>query len=97
MSFLQATELKRRREQLIARSDSQRVEIVQRLQMFDGPLKMVDRVHAGLLQVRRYPALLALPMVILFLVRRRNVWGWLRGGFALWRTYRTLRGGRPAA
>ena len=82
------------RERLLAQCAAQRDDLAMLANRFEGPLQIADRVIAGVQYFRRHPVVLAGAVALLTLVQRRNLWGWVRRGFVVWRTYRLLGNSR---
>ena len=80
-----------KRERLLARVAAQRDDLTMLAQQLEGPLKVADRVVAGVQYVRRHPVVLGAAVALLAVVERRRLWLWARRGFVVWRTYRALR------
>ncbi len=83
-------ELMRERERLLAHCDAQRATLADLAQRLEGPLKIADRVVAGVNYLRKHPALVGVAVVMMVVVQQRGLWNWARRGFMLWRAYRTL-------
>ena len=78
-------ELAERRAMLVSRAAAQRRELAQALAPWRGPLTVVDQGVAALRYLGRHPALLAGVAVGVAVLRPRRVFGWLRGGWLVWR------------
>ncbi len=88
------SEVMRERKQLLARCDAQRAEIAALALQWEGPLRVADRVVAGVNYLRRHPVILGALVAALAIVQRRGWWGWVQRGFVLWRAYRAFRDSR---
>jgi len=91
----QMFEVMRERERLLARCDAQRAEIAALAPQWEGPLRIADRVVAGVNYLRHHPVVLGVLVAALAIVQRRGWWGWVQRGFVLWRGYRAFRNSRP--
>ena len=85
-----AMEIMVRRERLLAQCAAQRDDLALLAQRFDGPLQVADRVLAGVDYCRRHPLVVGGAVALLTIVQRHNLWGWVRRGIVVWRTYRVL-------
>jgi hypothetical protein len=83
--------LMRKREQLLARCDMQRVELTAVADIWARPLQVIDSGLAGVRYLRRNPLVLAAGLAGLAVVQRRRLWPWVKRGYFVWRSYRTLR------
>jgi hypothetical protein len=81
----------REREELLARCDAQRAEIAALALQWEGPLRIADRVVAGVNYLRHHPVIVGVLVAALAIVQRRNWWSWVKRGFVLWRAYRAFR------
>jgi YqjK-like protein len=90
----QISEVMRERERLLARCDAQRAEIAVMVPQFEGPLRIADRVIAGINYLRHHPVILGVLVAALTIVQRRHWWSWAKRGFVLWRAYRTFLNSR---
>ena len=88
------SEVMRDRARLLARCDAQRAEIATLVPQWEGPLRIADRVIAGINYLRHHPVILGVLVAALAIVQRRGWWSWAKRGFVLWRAYRAFRNSR---
>jgi hypothetical protein len=79
----------RRREQLLARSSSQREELARLGARWEAPLELADRGLAVVRYLRARPLLVA-GAASLLVWRRRGLMGLVRTGWRVWKGYRFL-------
>jgi hypothetical protein len=84
-------ELAQRRAMLSARAAGQRAELEQALAPVRKTLAVVDKGIAAALYLRRNPVLFAGAVACVAVFRPRRTFTWLRRGWMVWRTVRTLK------
>lgn len=99
MNTLRSATLVRRQQQLLVRSTALRGELAREAMVWQPPLALADRVHAGWRWLRAHPeGPLAAALVLVVLRPRRALrWGWrVWAGWRLWqRLQGRLQPGRP--
>lgn len=83
-------ELARRKERLIARAESQRMEIGATFERLRTPIGAADRVVAAGRFFRAHPLALAAVVAAAAALGRRKLVGLAGRGFAAWRAWRLL-------
>ena len=80
-----------RRERLLAQCAAQRDDLAVLAQRLEVPLKVADRVVAGVHYLRRHPVALGAAVALFAAIERRHLWTCVRRGFVVWRAYRVFR------
>lgn len=93
----QMLSIMRRREQLLAQCDAQRMDLAAIARQSEGAIKVVDNVVGAVNYLRNHPVVLAAAVALLVVIRRRGLWDWARHGFLLWRAYRAFRSSKLTA
>lgn len=77
--------LARQRQALVAQIGGQRTDLARRAEVLRSAARMIDRLNAGLRQLKKHPEILLLPLAITVASdpRRRLAWGF--SVFGLWR------------
>lgn len=86
----QMVEIMRRRQELLARITSQRMEIAEVGRRWRPFLTLADQGLAGIRLLRSRPALVA-AVVALLVIRRRGLVGLATGCWRVWKRYRDLK------
>lgn len=85
----QILEVRQRRGELLARIAAQREQVAEIGTRWQTPLALADQGLAVVRFLRSHPALTA-GVVALLVIRRRGVFGLVRGGWQMWKGYRYL-------
>src|SRR5262245_61681953 len=88
--MVEAIELARRKERLIARAAAQREAIAGALHALEKPIEVIDRAVAAGRFLRAHPVLVAALVIALVVFRRRRIVGLVTRGLAAWRIWRSL-------
>ena len=73
-----------RREQLLLRSNTLRLQLAQQAQVLAAPLAIADNLHQGLLWLRDHPQWPLGGLVLLALLRPRRAWRWALRAWWSW-------------
>ena len=84
------TEIRRRKERLIARCAADREAIAEAFHNLRGPIAVVERALAVTRFLRSHPVLVAAVVAGLVGFRRRSVAGLVTRGLAAWRMWRAI-------
>ena len=84
------TEIRRRKERLIARCAADRVAIAEAFHNLRGPIAVVERAMAVTRFLRSHPLIVAAVVAGLIGFRRGSVAGLVTRGLAVWRTWRAI-------
>lgn len=82
-------EVMQRRGELLARIASQREQVAEIGARWQAPLTLADQSLAAIRYLRSNPVLVA-GVAALLVIRRRGVVGLVRGGWRVWKGYRSL-------
>ncbi|MDE2117303.1 MAG: YqjK-like family protein [Betaproteobacteria bacterium] len=82
-------EVMQRRGELLARIASQREQVAEIGARWQAPLALADQGLAAIRYLRSNPVLVA-GVAALLVIRRRGVVGLVRGGWRVWKGYRSL-------
>ena len=78
-------ELAERRATLVAKAATQRTELAQTLAPWRAPLAIVDQSVQAARYLGRHPGLVVGAVAFAAVLRPRQVFGWLRRGWVVWR------------
>jgi hypothetical protein len=84
------TEIRRRKERLIARCAAERVAIAEAFHDLRGPIAVVERAMAVTRFLRSHPVIVAALVAGLIVFRRGSVAGLVTRGLAAWRMWRVI-------
>ena len=85
------TEIARRKENLVAKSVSQRAALVAKLGAWQKPIDVIDHGIAAARFLKSHPLPVAAAMVIIAVLGRRKLLRWAGQGLVVWRAWRTVR------
>ena len=83
-----------RREHLLMRCEMQRMDLTNIARQSQGTIRVIDRAIGVVNYFRSHPLMLGVAVASLAVIQRRNLWGWVRRAFLLWRAYRVFRNSR---
>jgi hypothetical protein len=78
------------RARLIARAESERLQLGEAFRVYEKPLKVVDRCLSIIEAIKRSPLLrigTGIGMAALAFVRPNSIVGWVTGGRVLWKLF----------
>ena len=85
-------DIDRRRERLLARSESQRAAVVQAFRRWEVPARAVDHAWSVVRFLQLHPVALAAAVAAGMVLGRRHLFKWAGRGLFAWRAWRTLSG-----
>ncbi len=88
MSERRLTEIRARRERLLARAGAQREELALLLVPWQGPMRIADRGLAAAAHLRAHPELVVAAALVLLVVSPRRALRWGKRAYVAWRGYR---------
>jgi hypothetical protein len=85
------TEIARRKENLVAKSVSQRAALVAEFGGWQKPIDVIDHGIAAARFLKSHPLPVATAMVVVAVLGRRKLLRWAGQGLVVWRAWRTVR------